>query len=182
MKHGPLKGHLAFRLMALGFRFRDGIWPPARILRETGMGPGMAVLDFGCGPGGFALAAARLVGPEGLVYALDIHPLAERYVRRAAEKDRATHIRPVSAPSGIPSASIDVALLYDVLHELPDPETVPAGLHGVLKPGALLSARDRYLGETELAATVTGRGLFRPAGRGRWTHGFRRAESGGASP
>jgi predicted methyltransferase len=53
---------------------RDLIRPPRAILREAGLGPGMAVLDFGCGPGGFSVAAVRLVGPAGRVYALDLRP------------------------------------------------------------------------------------------------------------
>jgi 23S rRNA (uridine2552-2'-O)-methyltransferase len=34
--------------------------------------PGMRVLDLGAAPGGWAQIAARLVGPEGRVYALDV--------------------------------------------------------------------------------------------------------------
>lgn len=34
--------------------------------------PGMRVLDLGAAPGGWAQIAARLVGPEGRVYALDL--------------------------------------------------------------------------------------------------------------
>jgi len=62
------QSNLGFRLMSLMFCVRDWLRPPTRILQESGVRPGMAVLDFGCGRGGFSLAAASLVGPEGHVY------------------------------------------------------------------------------------------------------------------
>ena len=54
-----------FRLMALGFMFRDLPNPPEKILKEADIGPGDRVLDFGCGPGSYSLAAAKLVGEKG---------------------------------------------------------------------------------------------------------------------
>ena len=46
---------------------------PSELLREAGLRPGMTVVDFGCGPGLITLHAAESVGPNGRVYALDIH-------------------------------------------------------------------------------------------------------------
>ena len=71
-----MQSDFSFRVMSLEFRLRDFFRPPERILREAGIRNGMTVLDFGCGPGGFSLAAAKLVGPDGRVYAVDNHPLA----------------------------------------------------------------------------------------------------------
>jgi len=67
----PMQSDFSFRVMSLKFRLRDFFRPPERILREAGIRNGMTVLDFGCGPGGFSLAAAKLVGPGGRVYAAD---------------------------------------------------------------------------------------------------------------
>jgi SAM-dependent methyltransferase len=41
-------------------------------LRRAGISAGMNVLEFGCGVGEVSLIAARLVGPQGSVHALDI--------------------------------------------------------------------------------------------------------------
>jgi len=84
--------NLGFRLMALEYRLRDLLRPPDWILRQVGVRPGMDVLDLGCGPGSFSLAAAGLVGPEGSVYAVDIHPLAIRRVGRAANRLGVSHL------------------------------------------------------------------------------------------
>ncbi|TIN33574.1 MAG: methyltransferase domain-containing protein, partial [Mesorhizobium sp.] len=40
-------------------------------LRRAGIGPGMRVLDIGCGVGDVSLLAGRLVGPSGRVLGVD---------------------------------------------------------------------------------------------------------------
>src|SRR3972149_10229896 len=108
---------LLFRGMAIEFRLRDLFPPPGKTLAEVGIRPGSVVLDFGCGPGGYSMAAAEQVGASGKVYALDIHPLAIRAVRRRAGKRGVTNIETILSdraprPSG---GRGDVALLYDTL-------------------------------------------------------------------
>ena len=41
------------------------------VLRRAGVGPGMRVLDVGCGTGDVSFLAARLVGPTGSVLGVD---------------------------------------------------------------------------------------------------------------
>jgi SAM-dependent methyltransferase len=60
---------------------------PDQILTTIGLKPGMVFVDMGCGDGYFALPAARMVGPEGRVYANDIDDGAiERLRQRAAQE------------------------------------------------------------------------------------------------
>jgi precorrin-6B methylase 2 len=40
-------------------------------LRSIGITNGQILLDFGCGSGNYVIPAARIVGDEGVVYALD---------------------------------------------------------------------------------------------------------------
>lgn len=50
---------------------------PRALLRVAGILPGMRVADFGMGrTGHLVLPAAKLVGEEGMVYGVDIHPEA----------------------------------------------------------------------------------------------------------
>jgi precorrin-6B methylase 2 len=42
-----------------------------RCLREVGISKGQIVLDFGSDSGNYTIPAARIVGEEGRVYALD---------------------------------------------------------------------------------------------------------------
>ena len=63
---------------------RFGAAGPGELL--AGVGAGHTVVDYGCGPGYFSLAAARLVGPRGRVWAVDLEPrMVELVRRRAAE-------------------------------------------------------------------------------------------------
>lgn len=46
------------------------------ILERAGLGPGMTVLDIGCGAGDVTFLAAHLVGPNGKVFGIDKSPEA----------------------------------------------------------------------------------------------------------
>lgn len=166
MKEGHAHNKLAFRLMALEFGLRDWLRPPGRILTEAGIRTGQAVLDFGCGPGGFSVAAARLVGPEGRVYALDINPFAVQSVKKAAERGGLGNLKAMLAgrAGDVPEGSVDIVLLYDTLHDLNEPELILGDIHRVLRAGGLLSVSDHHLKPEQLQARVTGRGLFKYAG------------------
>jgi SAM-dependent methyltransferase len=90
------------------------------VLRSVGIETGRTCLDFGCGHGNYTIPLARLVGPEGDVYALDKdRTKLDRLVERAhdAGLDNITRIDSAGGP-GIPldDASVDVILLYDVVH------------------------------------------------------------------
>lgn len=58
-----------------------------RMLDDAGIGPGMRVLDIGCGPGAVSLMLSRRVGNHGHVFAVDRSPqmleLAREKVREA---------------------------------------------------------------------------------------------------
>lgn len=169
-------------------RLRDLLQPPAKVLLDAGVQPGMTVLDFGCGPGGFSLAAARIVGPEGVVYALDIQPLALESVRRAAARKGLGNVRLITGdrlPSEVSEGSVDMVLLYDVLHIHPEPAANRAmllSIHCVLKSDGALSVRDHRLQEAPLLTMVTGSGLFRPAGHNRGTFQFEKIAAQEVAP
>jgi len=166
-----------FRMMSLEFRLRDLFRPPEGVLKEAGIRNGMAVLDFGCGPGGFSMAAAKLVGPAGLVYASDIHPLAVKSLQRAADKKGFRNMRTILGDrvADVPGGIVDMALLYDVLHELPDASLVLRDLYRVLRPNGVLSISDHHMKETSLLSAITRGGLFHSAGSTRWTFQFVKA-------
>src|SRR3989344_8675031 len=57
---------------------------PRHIIEQSGIGAGMQVADFGCGQGDFSLAAAKIVGPDGKVHAIDIQDSALSSMRSKA--------------------------------------------------------------------------------------------------
>jgi ubiquinone/menaquinone biosynthesis C-methylase UbiE len=55
-------------------------------LARTGLRPGWACLDVGCGGGQLTVELARVVGPEGRVVGLDMDATALDIARRAADR------------------------------------------------------------------------------------------------
>jgi ubiquinone/menaquinone biosynthesis C-methylase UbiE len=147
---------LFFRFMSWSFRKRDAASFTSPFLNEVAIRPGDTVLDFGCGPGSFSIAAAHRTGPSGRVYACDIQPLAEDYIQRKAAAAGLANVKFVCTgrEMGLVAGSVDVVLLYDVLHMLGDPATVLAELARVLRPGGLLSVSDHHMENANIRSVV----------------------------
>ncbi|MFC1937583.1 class I SAM-dependent methyltransferase [Chloroflexota bacterium] len=167
-----------FQLMSLSFRARDFLKPPQNTLREVGIKPGFHVLDYGCGPGSYSIAAAEMVGKSGKVYALDIHPLAIKSVRKIATKRKLPNIETIlsDCATGLPDESIDAVLLYDTFHDLSNADEVLKELHRVLTPDSILSFTDHHMTEDEIISGVTGKGLFKfkLSSKGKISYSFRK--------
>jgi ubiquinone/menaquinone biosynthesis C-methylase UbiE len=106
--------------------------------------PGDVVLDVGCGPGFFAVPLARMVGENGRVVAVDIHPgMLERTRRRAVRAGAGDRVRLHLASRtslGLdPGERADLALAFWMAHEVPDTVRLFAEIGAALKPeGRLL--------------------------------------------
>jgi ubiquinone/menaquinone biosynthesis C-methylase UbiE len=160
---------LSFKLISLMFKIRDLIKPRGNVLQEAGIKPGFQVLDFGCGPGGYILPLAKLTGTSGKIFALDINPAAILTVKSLAARHKLANVQTVLSDSatGLPDGSIDVALLYDVLHHLKRMDDVLAELHRILKPGGILSVSDHHLTEEDITSKISGTGAFRLLRKGK---------------
>jgi len=167
---------LDFKVMAVLFNIRDFFMPRKDTLKEVGLRKGFTVLDYGCGPGSHILSLEDLIGPKGKIYALDIHPIAVDRVKRLAGKEGLTNVETIlsDCKTGLPDASIDAVVFYDILHALSEPNTVLTELNRVLKPDATLSVTDHHMTGQRIVASVTDQGLFRFAGKGKKTYGFKK--------
>jgi len=148
--------------MALMYRVRDARLSRQAFLDETGINAGDTVLDYGCGPGSYVVRVARMVGESGQVYALDRHPLA---LKMAAEAARRAHLSNVTTilsdrDTGLPANSVDVALLYDIYHDLLEPQAILQELFRVLKPTGILSSHDHHIEGNALQDAIESSGLF----------------------
>ena len=116
---------------------------PIKTLKAAGMQPGQQVLEVGCGPGFFTIAAAKLVGDNGFIHAIDLHPLAIKMVEEKLRKASLTNVEARianAANTGLPAESIDVILLFGVIHALPLEEVLPE-LYRVLRPGGAVAVQ-----------------------------------------
>jgi len=169
---------IGFKVMALMFKVRDFLRPRLEVLKEVEIQSGVSVLDFGCGPGGYIVPLVELVGPSGKIYALDIHPLAIREVKKIAARQGINNIEIIESDcsTGLPNNTVDIALLYDVFHGLARPEDILQELHRILKPGGILSFSDHHMKEEEAIARLTGSGLFKLVKKGKKTFTFAKTD------
>jgi ubiquinone/menaquinone biosynthesis C-methylase UbiE len=113
---------------------------PERIVGPY-VGPGMTVVDVGCGMGWFSIPMARMVGDRGRVLAVDLQQqmldaLLER-ARRAGVADRIDTHQCEPDRLGV-AVRADFALAFAMVHEVRDQRRLIGEIHGCLKPGGRL--------------------------------------------
>ena len=129
--------------MLMGSRARRWLMNPVKTLRGAGIQPGQTVLEVGCGTGFFTIPAAKLIGDEGCLVAMDA--LAD-FIKQVSKKLQAADLKNVrvvkrdALNTGLGVASIDTALLFGVLPwpALPLNLLLPE-MHRVLKPEGRLA-------------------------------------------
>ena len=107
------------------------------LLRELGLKAGLTVADVGAGTGYYARRMAPLVGSSGQVLAVDVQPQMIEMLTALAKKANLTNIKPVLGALDdvkLETASVDVAIMVDVYHELEFPFEVMQSLVRALKP------------------------------------------------
>jgi ubiquinone/menaquinone biosynthesis C-methylase UbiE len=168
---------VGFKLMTLALRIRDFLRPRMDVLKEAGIESGFRVLDYGCGPGSYIAPLARLVGASGEIYALDLHPFAIKEVQKKAGWKAITNVKTIESDckTGLPDNHVDVVLLYDIFHNLSQPDDVLRELHRVLKPAGTLSFSDHHMNAKDILAGVTDTGLFKLLTKGKMTYSFSKA-------
>lgn len=115
---------------------------PEKILRSY-VKEGMRVMDVGSAMGYFTLPAAKLVGDKGQVIAVDLQEKMIRSLQRRAKKAGLAgriETRLCSSTSlkiDDLAGSMDVALAFAVLHEMPDSAVAISSIANSLKDGGL---------------------------------------------
>jgi SAM-dependent methyltransferase len=116
---------------------RDAEENPRQLLKALDLKPGQAVCDFGCGNGFYTLQMANLVGPRGVVYAVDIQPEMLKLLAERAGPRGLANVRTVLATAddpGLGTRRFDLILMVDVYHELADPAAALKAVRRSLNP------------------------------------------------
>jgi len=112
---------------------------PDLLLAELALQPGMSVADIGAGSGYHTRRMAAAVGRTGTVYAVDVQPEMVQLLTTLARDERYANVKPVLSRVDdvkLPPASVDLAIMVDVYHELEFPFEVLRSIIRSLKPGA----------------------------------------------
>jgi len=122
---------------------RDAWQKPHEVLQALKLAPDASVADIGSGTGYFAVRFAHRV-PKGRVYGVDAEPDMVRYLTERAQREGLANLSVVAAKPndpGIPSA-VDLVVLVDTYHHVPDRERYFRALQKSLKPGGRLAIID----------------------------------------
>lgn len=136
---------------------------PYRLLKAAGLKSGQKVLEVGCGPGFFTIPAAKIVGEEGSIYAVDTHPLAIKKVQEKVEREGIKNVNPILANASdteLPDQSIDLAFVFGLRYIAGGLENLISELYRILKPEGVLSFEKTRGSEKKLISEVEREGFI----------------------
>ena len=137
--------------------------------------PGMDVADIGAGTGFYTMLFAQKVGPDGIVYALDIAENFITHINETAEELGLANVRGIVNPADsttLEPNSVDVVFLAHTYHHFEYPYKMLDSIRSALRPDGTV-----VLVEFERVEGVTAKfvlGMVR-AGKGTFTDEFRNA-------
>ncbi len=129
-------------LAGLEGSFRYHINNPQKLIKASGVQAGQTVLEVGCGSGFFTPALSDIVGEQGLVQSIDLHPVAVETTDRKMQtlKKHNVRVSKIDAhETGFPDESFDTVLVYGVVPAPVISETrLGQEIYRVLKSGGIL--------------------------------------------
>lgn len=118
---------------------------PRAVVEAAHISPGSSVADLACGSGFFARAAARAVGPEGVVWAVEAHQDMLPRLKNLAAGEGLHNIEVVRGTpervggTHLPEGQMDFCILANTLFSMHDKEAAAREAYRVLrKAGRLL--------------------------------------------
>ena len=119
-----------------------------KILTEVGIKKGQTVLDFGCRIGNYTIPVAKIVGDDGCVYALDTNKESLNELMQRSKLLGLKNITRIDTTEEtkipLPDESVDVVLLYDVIHLVNDRKKLFNEVYRVARKNALISVLPKH--------------------------------------
>ena len=108
-----------FRFMKFLFHIFYFFKSVRKDLEAYGLKKGDVAADWGCGTGAYIKEASDMVGPDGKVYAVDVHEMAIETANRIVSRNGLSNVIPVlsdGTKADIPDNSIDIVFALDMFH------------------------------------------------------------------
>ena len=122
------------------------IWQhPDQIMDTLGVAEASVVADIGAGAGWFTVRLARRVGPNGIVYGVDVQPEAITAISRRVNAEGLANVKPhrgTRSDPGLPRSTLHAALFVDAYHEIEDRITFLRNLARSLRPEGRIGVVD----------------------------------------
>lgn len=122
---------------------RDAWQKPGEVIEALKIAPDAIVADVGAGTGYFAVRLARAL-PGGAVIGVDAEPDMVRYLRERVSREKLTNL--VAQLGGVQSPQlpgpVDLVILVDTYHHVPDRERYFRALQTSLTPRGRLAIID----------------------------------------
>ena len=125
---------------------RDAFGEAEKVMALLNIRPGQRVADIGAGDGYYVRHLSERVGPSGVVYGQDIEPRYLAMLRERVADAKWTNVEVITGTPGdpaLPAASIDVALMIHMYHEISDPYALLYRLAPAFRAGGRLAILDQ---------------------------------------
>ncbi len=135
----------AFQVMRLVMTIRKRFRNIEEEINAAGIERRFYILDFGCGLGFNTIPAAKAVGKEGRIFALDLNKQALKIMEKKISKNRLDNVRIIqsSCDTGLEDKSIDLVYLHNTLPMIKEKQKVLKEITRVTKTGGRLSYMSR---------------------------------------
>jgi ubiquinone/menaquinone biosynthesis C-methylase UbiE len=138
-RYAPVMGYQGAPWLERGEREEEEA--PDVALNALKIPRGASVADIGAGSGYMTVRLAARVGSTGRVYANDVQPQMLNMLARRLSNSKISNVTLIEGTFDdpkLPPASVDLALMVDVYHELSQPQAMLRHLRDSLKPGGRL--------------------------------------------
>jgi len=118
---------------------------PETILSDIGLKPDMTFADIGCGRGFFTIPAAKIVGENGRVLAMDVDEESIGLLNERVKKEDLRNIHTITGKAeDKPTCNCcaDIVFFGQCLHDFEDPAKVINNARKTIKPSGLLANLD----------------------------------------
>ncbi len=117
---------------------------PKTTIQQMELREGMKVGDFGAGSGHYTLAASRIIGTDGIVYAIDVQEDVLKHIDYLAKQDNLNNIKTIwcnfekKFGTKLRENILDAVILSNVLFQIEDRYSAIEEIKRTLKPGGVL--------------------------------------------